>query len=30
MRNLRDLLGVTSDEELVHAGQVFHMRTDRE
>ena len=29
MRNLRGLLGVTSDEELVHAGQVFHMRTDR-
>ena len=29
LRNLRDLLGVASDEELMHAGQVFYMRTDR-
>lgn len=29
IRNLRTLLGVTTDDELVHAGQVLHMRTDR-
>lgn len=30
LRNLRELLGVSSDDELVHAGQVLHTRTDRE
>lgn len=29
VRNLRALLGVTTDEELKHAGEVLHMRTDR-
>lgn len=29
LRNLRQLLGVTSDDELVHAGQVLYLRTDR-
>lgn len=29
LRNLRTLLGVATDDELKHAGQVLHMRTDR-
>lgn len=30
LRHLRELLGVEGDDELVQAGQVLHMTTDRE